>query len=201
MPEIVSVEPVEKTFSITWMVGIRCNYDCMYCPPSLHDNVSPSTSLETMQSYWKSIVEKTQHLNLKYKISFTGGEITVNKNFLPLVEWLKSNYQEHLSAIICTTNGSASANYYKKLYNYVDNISFSFHSEFADSKQFFEKMIELKRIIPGSKFIHVNIMDEFWIQDKIPEYVELLSQQGISHSVNQINYKYQTRNIPIVNVR
>lgn len=153
-----------------------------------------------MQRYWTSIIDKTKHLGLKYKISFTGGEVTVNKNFLPLVQWLNENYKQQLTAMICTTNGSASVRYYQKLYKYVDNISFSFHSEFANWEKFFKKICELKRTISKEKFIHVNLMDEFWIRDKMPEYANILQQHGISYSVNQIDYKYQTRKIPIIHV-
>ena len=82
---IIKITPTEDCFSINWQLSIRCNYDCMYCSSEWHDDVSPHYTLETMKTVWKNIVSKTQHLNLPYKLSFSGGELTTNKDFLPFV--------------------------------------------------------------------------------------------------------------------
>ena len=198
MNRIVRVEPTETYFSITWMIGSRCNYDCMYCPPELHDSDSELLSLDQLKQYWSDIYTKTQHQKLKYKISFTGGEVTVNKNFYPFIEWLSIEYGMHIHQLLCTTNGSAGVNYYKKLYKYIDSISFSFHSEHADEQDFFKKVTTLKKSIGPKKFLHVNVMDELWNRTRIPLYTDILSQHKISHSVNEINYTRQTRVFPIM---
>jgi MoaA/NifB/PqqE/SkfB family radical SAM enzyme len=88
MNKIIKIEPVPKYYSISWMLGSLCNYDCMYCPAELHDMTSRPHDLETMQHVWKNLYEKTKDKNLPYKISFTGGEVTANKNFLPLIDFL-----------------------------------------------------------------------------------------------------------------
>ena len=114
MTKIISVRPTEEYFSLTWRIDIRCNYDCMYCSPEWHDSSSRFKSLEELQNAWLTIFDKTKNLNLPYKISFTGGELTANKNFLPFVTWLKNNYSEYLFKVLATTNGSASTGYYQK---------------------------------------------------------------------------------------
>lgn len=197
-PSIVSVEPTEKTFSITWQLGIRCNYDCMYCPAKWHDNTSKHHSLSLLKECWLSIYQKTSSSNLPYKISFTGGEVTNNKHFLPFVEWLRTNYADDIGKLLVTTNGSATTQYYKKLFNYIDNISISIHSEHIDEQKIFGTIIELKRWIDDSKFLHVNIMDEFWNQDRITYYQDLLQEHGISYGVNEVNYDLKTRSYPII---
>lgn len=197
MLDIVRVVPADAYFSLTWMIGTRCNYDCMYCPTELHDDSSTPASLEKLQQYWKSIYEKTQHQKLKYKISFTGGEVTVNKNFKNLVQWIRENYAQDIFQILLTTNGSASTAYYRNLYQYVDNISFSLHSEHADEQAFFKTVCELKSTIPPNKFLHVCIMDEYWNQSRIAQYVELLEQRNISYGVNKINYDKANRNVVV----
>jgi MoaA/NifB/PqqE/SkfB family radical SAM enzyme len=131
MNKIIKIEPIPKYYSITWMLGAFCNYDCMYCPRELHDATSRPHDLDTMQTVWRNIYEKTKHLGLKYKVSFTGGEVTANKNFLSLVEWLRNTYDD-IAMIVITTNGSASANYYSNLAKVVESISFSTHSEFMN---------------------------------------------------------------------
>jgi len=200
VPNVIKITPVESYFSITWAITNKCNYDCMYCPAALHagDHVY---SLSKMQSYWLDIFAKTQDKNLKYKISFTGGEVTTNKDFAPFVAWLRENYNDRIHSILLTTNGSASVAYYTKLYHSVDNISFSFHGEHADEKLFYDKMVKLKKIIDPKNFIHVNIMDEYWIKDRIPLYTKILTGHEISHSINSINYSSGTRTVPILQGR
>ena len=196
--KIVSVVPTEKYFSLTWKLTNRCNYDCMYCPPVWHNNTDNAMhSLSTLQNAWMKILEKTSHLELPYKISFSGGEVTINKNFLPFVTWLKQNYQDQIFSLLLTTNGSASQSYYSKLFESVDNVSFSFHSEHADEQKFFDTVLYLKNTIGADKFLHVNIMNEFWNQHQIPHYVKLLQDNQVSHSVNEVDYKLQTRTVPI----
>lgn len=169
----------------------------MYCPPTFHNNVDKSYSKEKLIEAWESIYEQTSLKKLKYKISFTGGEISVNKDFLPFVEWLSSNYKNDIFKILVTTNGSASYRYYFGLFKFVDNISFSIHSEHIDEKKFFNTIIKLKNSITADKFLHVNIMNEFWNKDRIIKYVKICNQNKISYSINEIDYSVQTRTFPI----
>jgi molybdenum cofactor biosynthesis enzyme MoaA len=173
----------------------------MYCPERLHNSYSNNKSFEELQSYWLKIFENTQEQNLKYKISFTGGEITVNKNFLPFVIWLRQNYSDRIDKILVTTNGSASLNYYKKLFEQVDNISFSVHSEHIDEKKFFDTVVKLKKTLNPKKFVHVNIMNEFWNQERIPIYIKICEQNNISYSLSEIDYSLKTRAVPILKGR
>ena len=194
---IVKIVPVTEYLSITWMLGARCNYDCMYCPAELHDTTSVPHDLESLIVSWKNIQDKTAHENLPYKISFTGGEVTANKNFLPFVEYLRTNCPA-VKMIAITSNGSASLRYYHDLAACVESISFSTHSEFMDEELFFSKAIEINKVMQRPiKSFHVNIMDEFWNQDRTTAYAELLNKNNISHSINTIDYQYQTRSVPV----
>lgn len=194
---IIAVRPTEQYFSLNWQVGIRCNYDCMYCSPEWHDDHSQHHDLEKLKEAWIKIYDRTQHLDLPYKIAFAGGELTTNKYFLPFLEWLRSNYNSRLFKLMLTTNGSATLKYYLKMFQYVDNITFSTHSEHINEKKFFDMIVELKKQIDSSKFIQVAIMDEFWNRDRIVLYKKFLDEHSISYSVNEINYAFKTRNIPI----
>lgn len=180
------------------MIGSRCNYDCMYCPTDLHDDISPHPDLDKLKKAWQSLYCKTKQAGLSYKISFTGGEVTANKSFLPLIQYLRSG-DFNIGQLLVTTNGSASEKYYVKLANLVDSISFSTHSEFFNETEFFSKVIAVNSImIRPKKSVHVNIMDEFWNRDRIHIYTEFLSTNNISHSVNTIDYSQQTRTYPIL---
>ena len=191
MSKIIKIEPLPKYYSITWMLGAFCNYNCSYCPDELHDTTSRPHDLETLKTAWQNVYQKTQHLGLKYKISFTGGEVTANKNFLPFLEWLRSNYTDVAVALL-TTNGSASANYYIKLARVVEAISFSTHSEFMDEEEFFDKTVKINSVmIRPQKSFHVNIMNESWNADGITRYKSLLDKHNISYTVNEIFYAKQ----------
>lgn len=196
--QVIKITPTDEVFSITWELGRRCNYDCMYCSPKWHDNTSRHKDLDTLKKNWIEIFQRTQARKLKYKISFTGGEVTGNRSFLPFVKWLRSEYADYLSQILLTTNGSATFKYYLKLFEVIDNISFSTHSEHIDEQKFFDTVIALSKAISKDKFLHVNIMDEFWNQDRIPQYQKLLTENNINYYVNQISYEFQTRTIPIM---
>jgi len=192
-PKIIRVDPTTPMISLSWMIGARCNYDCMYCPEELHNNTSTHPSLEKLKLAWNNLYTKTQYLNLPYKISFTGGEVTANKSFLPLIEYIK-NGNFNIGQLGVTTNGSASLNYYQRLCNLIDVISFSTHSEFFNEAEFFYKVEQLDKImIRPEKSLHVNIMDEYWNQDRIALYQAWLQDRTISHSLNRINYDRQIR--------
>jgi molybdenum cofactor biosynthesis enzyme MoaA len=165
----------------------------MYCPSELHDMTSRPYDLETMQQVWHNIYEKTQHKNLPYKISFTGGEVTANKKFLPLVKWLRNTYSD-IAMILLTTNGSASQRYYEDLSEHVESISFSTHSEFINEQKFFNTVLSVNQLmIRPKKSVHVNVMNEHWNQHRIEIYKKWLDQHSISYSVNEIDYNFGTR--------
>lgn len=192
MNNIIAIKPTEEVFSITWMLGRRCNYDCMYCPAELHDKVSEHHNLSKLKEAWQKIHIQTASRQRAYKISFTGGEVTANKHFLPFVSWLKENY--NINSILITSNGSAGLKYYEKLSNYIDAISFSTHTEFMNERVFFEKAEVLNRLmVRPKKSFHVNIMSEYWAKERIKLYEKFCIENSISFSINKIDYNKKTR--------
>ena len=186
--QIIRVEPTTPMLSLTWMIGSRCNYNCSYCPADLHDMVSPHPDLQKLQQVWLNFHSKTQYLGLPYKVVFTGGEVTANRSFLPLIEFLHGGDFD-IGQLIVSTNGSASTAYYLRLAELADAISFSVHSEFWNENKFFETVIAVNQVMTRPhKSCHVNIMDEPWNQANIPRYQMQLDRHGVSHSLNIIEY-------------
>tara|TARA_R110000822_G_C15233728_1_gene485592 strand:+ start:114 stop:728 length:615 start_codon:yes stop_codon:yes gene_type:complete len=194
MNDIVKVQATEQYFPVSWNIGIRCNYDCMYCPVEYHNNTDPSHSLEKLQKAWISLYEQSCSLGLKYKLSFTGGEPTINKNFIPFLQWLRDEYGDRMFQIIVTSNGSASYKYYCKLYEVADNVSFSTHSEHIIENKFFNTIVKLRKNLPKNKFVHVNIMDEYWNKENIKNWEKILQSNNVSYSVNAIHHEIGHRN-------
>lgn len=170
----------------------------MYCPPDRHTSVNDTKSLEELKTLWQEIFKKTYQINKPYKISISGGEPTINKNFIPFLEWLTSEYGEYIKVIGVTTNGSASTRYYLKLFSLLNYIAFSTHSEHMQIDRFFESAIALSdHARKNNKSFNVNIMKEFWADKEIAEYVARCQQHKIYYTFSKVDYEKQTRPIPI----
>ena len=49
MNKITSSWPHQDQIKIEWNLGKRCNYDCSYCPSSIHDSFSPHTDINILE--------------------------------------------------------------------------------------------------------------------------------------------------------
>ena len=172
-------------FTIHWNVGKRCNYDCVYCPDNLHDYTSPHRSLESFQQIFKKI-ESQIPPKLYIKIWFTGGEPTINPNFLPFVQWLKKEYPERVKNLGLNTNGSRLPKYYKELSQWVEKIQFSSHFGFLK----LDKFKDVLSVLPLKKF-SVNLMAEPEYWDTVQNIVEFCEKGQINHHIKRIRAKPQ----------
>ena len=189
-PKIVNITPTDNVFSITWNMHKRCNNDCMYCGSALHDNFSPVRPLAELQQHWLQIFDKTQHHGLKYKISITGGEAVINKDFRPFVDWLTDHYKDHIHAIGATSNGTSSKHYYLGLLEKLTFLTLSTHTESMVVDRFVETAIACNaytQVTPG-KFFMINIMEEYWAVETVKHLIDVCKQHGIRYSINRIDY-------------
>ena len=113
--------PHQDSIKVEWNLGKRCNYDCSYCPSSIHDNTSPHRAWMNLQD----TVDRLIALGKPIRLSFTGGEPCVNPEFAKLVKYCK---HVGISWISVTTNGTLPYEFYASLE--VDQIVFSLHLEF-----------------------------------------------------------------------
>lgn len=129
-------------FSVDWYIGKRCNFNCSYCVDYLHDNHSPHVPLKNMKRLVDIIYEK--HKNNVFW-SLTGGEPTINPDFLDLCRYIKQEKGARFISI--TTNGSRTANYFIELFEFLDNITLSFHFEHISERvdEYIEKCIQIDR--------------------------------------------------------
>jgi MoaA/NifB/PqqE/SkfB family radical SAM enzyme len=121
MFKVTSRWPHQNSVKVEWNIGKRCNYDCSYCPGSIHDNSSPHTDIEIL----KSTVDKLITLGKAVRLSFTGGEPCVHPKFEELVRYAK---HVGISWISVTTNGTRPYEFYNNLP--VDQYVFSIHFEY-----------------------------------------------------------------------
>ncbi len=121
MYKVTSRWPHQGSIKIEWNLGKRCNYDCSYCPSTIHDKDSPHTNIEIL----KKTIDKLQNLNKPIRLSFTGGEPCVHPKFDELVRYAK---HKGVSWISVTTNGTLPYEFYASLP--VDQYVFSIHFEY-----------------------------------------------------------------------
>jgi MoaA/NifB/PqqE/SkfB family radical SAM enzyme len=121
MFKVTSRWPHQNSVKVEWNLGKRCNYDCSYCPASIHDNTSVHTDIEIL----KATVDKLMTLGKPIRLSFTGGEPTVHPKFKELLQYCK---HVGISWISVTTNGTLPAEFYTRLP--VDQLVFSVHFEY-----------------------------------------------------------------------
>ena len=132
-----------KIFQITWDLGRRCNYDCTYCPAHRHDNFSKHATLDQLKDNVDFLFEYTdlymQHRHLKIaNVGFTGGEPTVNPNFIPFSKYLKQEYEEKYkdkweADFALTTNGAMGEKMGQAVMENFRHATVSYHSE-SDQK-------------------------------------------------------------------
>jgi MoaA/NifB/PqqE/SkfB family radical SAM enzyme len=202
MSNIVSVESLTDYFHITWTIQLRCNYDCMYCGPDRHNVNGEITSLDKLQAYWTQIYEKTKHRNKKYNIQINGGEPTVNKNLIPFLQWLTTEYKEQIVYIGVSSNGSASKNYYLNLLKYVSGLVLSTHTEHMDETKFFDTAIACtKHAVYNKKLFEVNIMDEPWAGENIARFVDTCQKFKINYAIYNIDMSRRSRDYPVFKIK
>lgn len=144
----------QDSIKVEWNLGKRCNYDCSYCPSSIHDNISSHTDIEIL----KLTIDKLASLGKPIRLSFTGGEPCVHPKFDELVKYAKF---KDISWVSVTTNGTRPYEYYASLL--VDQYVFSIHLEYNWQKVFntAESVVTLtdKKVI-AQIMAHHNYMDE-----------------------------------------
>jgi MoaA/NifB/PqqE/SkfB family radical SAM enzyme len=164
---------------IDWFVGKRCNFDCVYCSPAIHDNFSPHISLENMIDTCDILLDS--YPPDKIKIGFTGGEPTVNPNFLNFCKYLS---KKNISKITVTTNGTRTAKYYIELLSYVDYLTISQHfGQSLSSNIFMERIKEITKT--DDSFI-VQVMAHAEHFDEVKKCVEFYKDNNIKFTVRKI---------------
>ncbi len=148
--KIISVgTPSPERQEVHFLIGKLCNFDCRYCPSSLHNNSDPHESLDKFKAGLDLI---TPHMKKLKNIFITGGEPTLNPELPKMIEYCKElNY----NAIEVNTNGTASLTKLTELASLKVHLMITFHSEFSN-KKLMEKIGKLV-LIPNVK-IHVKVM-------------------------------------------
>lgn len=166
----------QDSIKVEWNIGKRCNYDCSYCPGSIHDNNSPHTNIDIL----KTAVDKLMALGKPIRLSFTGGEPTVHPKFKELIVYCKDIGVNWISV---TTNGTLPVEFYSMLP--VDQYVFSIHFEY----DWMRVLNTLKSIAKNTKIkIIGQIMAHHQHMTDVRNVRSVLNNEQIPNTVRRIRW-------------
>jgi len=172
---------------ITWDLGPRCNYDCSYCPSHRHDNYSKHAKVEDLKNganflfKYMGLISRYRN-NKDFHISFTGGEPTVNPDFIKFAQYLKEQRQQYIDEftvkLTLTTNGAMGKKIAQSVIENFNHVTVSYHCEADDTlkKQVMDRIIMFHNSNIG---INVNVMLHADYFDECVSVCDTLKELGV----------------------
>lgn len=199
-----SIDPSNKpSFLLDWELTMKCNLDCSYCDEHGHDNKTKNPPLEECLSsidFMYGYVDRY----MKYKPNWThsvvlniyGGESLYHPDIETILQAVHDKYipykdRWHLT-ITCTTNAVVSDDRMKKILNYIDEFTVSYHAEATQSQKIIvrDNIIKIKSAGRRVKCVVMMLPDQF---DDCQEMIEFCRQNEIKCLPKQIDhYPHQT---------
>ena len=170
-------------FSVSWILGRFCNYNCSYCWPYARSDRIDHQSLET---YTSTIDEIKRQAKLngfdQFHWSFSGGEPTAYKQLNELVKHLQQDTVSPYQSIHMTTNLSPGSKWWSTWCSNTDmlqrrSITASFHAEHAREQEFGDKCLQLIYERVHVTVNQVMVPDQFW---ELYDRCERFHQRGIN---------------------
>ena len=135
-------------FVVNWCLGNSCNYECSYCPSSLHDGTKRWPDPQVIKDFIVKV--KNHHAEKNIYFEFTGGEVTTYKHFTEICQFCS----ELGVKVGLISNGSRTLRYWEENKHFFDHVCLSFHPEHTDEDHF----IKVINLLHNDVRTHVNIM-------------------------------------------
>jgi len=136
-------------FSVSWILGRFCNYNCSYCWPYARSDRVDYQDFEVYKNTVDEIKRQARQNGFtEFHWSFSGGEPTAYKQLLDLVKHLDDGIQTPYQSIHMTTNLSPGSKWWKVWCEHTSmlqrrSITASYHAEFAREQEFGDKCLQL----------------------------------------------------------
>jgi len=157
--------PIE--YQILWDLGRKCNYDCSYCWPAVHNRTSEHKDYDLLiKTTDKLINEWAQGNTIRW--NFGGGEPTLHPKFLDWLKYLKSKNQWTM----VTSNGTRDHKYWAEVVQYTNSINLSAHFDGLKDEQDEDRFVKNVEVI-CKHFDEHN--DDHWLEVKLmapPQYLD-----------------------------
>ena len=146
----------KMSFLVDWLVTLKCNYDCAYCPIDEfgHNNSIPHPEYDRCVHVLKQLYAYTDVMMANKKETFKdaimnvyGGESVFHPRFVDLAEATSREFEKYsdrwrINRRI-TTNGTATEQNWKKIMEHMDGVTMSYHSTGPKKlKTLFKKNLE-----------------------------------------------------------
>lgn len=128
----------EMPKQVLWDISRRCNYDCSYCWPGVHNTTDEHKSYQLLKQAADRIIDKWA-AGGKVHWYFGGGEPTLNPAFEQLVDYLTSRDQW----VMLVSNGSQGPAYWNKNADNYNTLVFSAHFEFMKPSLFIKNAVQV----------------------------------------------------------
>lgn len=185
MFKVSSAWPHQSSVKVEWNLGKRCNYDCSYCPSSIHDSVSPHTDINLLEF----AVDRLCDIGKPIRISLTGGEPCVHPDIEDFLEYLK---RKDISWVNLTTNGTRPANWYLDNEMFFNHLVFSLHFEY-DWRRVLDNILKFYDNTERNFF--VNIMAHHNYVSDVKTVVKKFDELGIKYAIRRIRWTEGDHNV------
>ena len=133
----------DRIFQVAWESTLKCNLDCGYCGDG-HDNKTEHPSLgacnETVDFIFKYVdkkmQERPQHAR-QANLNIQGGESLFHPHIVDILKWIaykKKSINWYMGTAFIT-NAVVGMRQWKRISEYVDYYTISYHAESTDKQQ------------------------------------------------------------------
>jgi organic radical activating enzyme len=170
-------------FSVSWILGRFCNYNCSYCWPYARSDKLDHQPLEVYKRTVDEIKRQARENGFtQFHWSFSGGEPTAYKHLLDLTKHLDDGPQTPYQTIHMTTNLSPGSKWWKSWCDHTAllqrrSITASYHDEFAKEQEFGDKCLQLQYELVHVTINQVMVPEKFY---ELYERMERFHKRGIN---------------------
>ncbi|MFZ3230695.1 MAG: radical SAM protein [Pseudobdellovibrio sp.] len=181
------IAAIERTHAsnlkqVYWEIGRRCNYDCSYCWPWIHNKTDRHKTFNELLTATEKVIQKfSQGSRVNFIIS--GGEPTLNPDFLDWVRYI-STMGHYLSM---HSNGTRLPEYYRELIHFGD-LNLSAHFETINIEKFIKVVAAITDEKAKLKNVGVGHLEVKMMMAPGRRAIALELQEGILKIPNFKNY-------------
>jgi MoaA/NifB/PqqE/SkfB family radical SAM enzyme len=186
----------KKLFDVNWMLHNRCTYDCSYCPSANKKGTDSWLRLENVKEFCTDLdkYRKESDPGSEVEVIFNGGEPTVWKDFIPLVDYCNSLGWH----VVMNTNASRSLRWWEENVHKFSWLVLSYHTETVNDDEFIEKIKLCEKYVKTSINVMLNPEQKYF--EKAVKFSHRLynetSDVNIQHHEIQHNFGLDVINVP-----
>ena len=135
-------------FTVSWLLGRFCNYNCSYCWPYARSNRKDHRPTELCLATIDEIKRQARDNSFNsFHFSLSGGEPTFHPGYLDILQHLADDVDNtNYTSVHMTTNMARKMDWFQKYCDIVAkfhraSITASYHSEYAKMDEFADKLL------------------------------------------------------------